>query len=173
MRGVVPGPNGIRIYPPSLAASLPPPIPCSCLLSPLHLSLPPSIPFPFLPPPFPFLNDMTGAAPGAWDPCLLTLPTPFGKSCCAACPPWRLHSDATHSQKPALTSTVSLPFPPRAPPSQSPCQPLFGSYHFLPWITAICVHGLSRCQTERQRGLVERAWTLEPYDLALNPSPAA
>lgn len=58
-------------------------------------------------------------------------------------------------------------------PSPQPCLPeplssLFGTYHFLPWITAICVQGLSRCQTERLHGPVERAWTLEPHDQALN-----
>ena len=94
----------------------------------LHSKLPPPFPillpspFPSFFPPFPSSNiywtsmtrQILHQAPS--DPCLLTLPTHFGKSCCSACPPWRLHSDVTHSQKPALTSTPSLP-------SQSPALP--------------------------------------------------
>lgn len=158
---VVPGPSGVRVFPPHLSPSLPPPS-----------SLPPS-PSPLSPRPRRrFLQYLLGLNDtycarycGHSDPCLPTLAPPSGQSHHSACPALRLRSDVTHSQKPALTSTPS-------PPSQSLYRSLFGTYHFLPWITAICVHGLSCCQTERQLRLVERAWTLEPHDLALNPSPA-
>lgn len=110
----------IFTHPPSLPPFFSPP---PSLLPPSPSQPPSPLPPSLLPPSFLKyllgLSDMTGIVLGTVDTVTHVCshwPPPAGKSPHSACPPLRLRSDVTHSQKPALTSTPSLP-------SQSPTLP--------------------------------------------------
>lgn len=150
MTGEVPGPSGVRVYSPSLSAS------------------PSSLPFINI-----YWDSVTHQAPakccGPGHSCLCLLAPPTGKSSHSACPPWRLCSDVTRSQKHALPSTPTPPEQAGARPPTAflgPCLPLITFYLGL----QLSVYSAYLSARLRGSGLAERAWTLEPCDLALNPS---